>query len=298
MAVQTHTKLFVACLVAGLITGCSSIRVIRSPDESDTGVRFYRPKPYLLVTPAEPTGRMVNLKLEYLPDFGEEYSAHIRGKTSIALKDGWNLVGVNTKEAPAEKAAPPLPVAPMELPKAVVAATNVPMGYYESIFETYGGKKYLKGWRYVGFTVLGGGRPDTCHKPAANPKCPDGNHIDGCVYGPLYGLVFFNGVMTLRTVDEVANNQLCPVFVNPAPTAAPEVVAPLPDPIRGTEPQPKGEEKGTEIQPKPPTPPDPGQPKTPTPPDPSLPIPKAARRAAEVRKILAELPPLPAGLGR
>src|SRR5262249_10468075 len=96
-----HQKILALCLVAGLTpTGCAWAGAMRAADEGDTGIRYWRPKPYLLVTPADPTGRMVNLKLEYLPDFSEEYSLHLRGKASVALKDGWNLVGVNTKEAP------------------------------------------------------------------------------------------------------------------------------------------------------------------------------------------------------
>ena len=95
---------------------CLRSRWSANPDDGDTGVRFYRPKPYLLVTPADPTGRLVNMKLEYLPDFNEEYSAHVKGKASVALKDGWNLVGVNTKEAPKEKEEPPAKIEDIPLP--------------------------------------------------------------------------------------------------------------------------------------------------------------------------------------
>lgn len=257
-----HKAAFVVFMMAGLtITGCSSVRTIRKPGDNDGGIRYYRPKPYLLVTPAEPTGRMVNLKLEYLPDFNEEYSIHLRGKASVALKDGWNLVGVNTKEAPAEKTEPPVPPQPMPLPAAVVAATNVPIGYYESIFETSGDKKYLKGWRYVGSTVLGGGRPDTCTLKPANPNCPNPGMPDGCVNGPLYGMVFFNGVMTFRQLEEIAGNQLCPMFVDPAPNRTPAAATPppatTPDP---GEIKPKESESGAgEIKRAPlvPTPPSP-----------------------------------------
>ncbi len=260
-----HKSAFVVCMMAGLtIAGCSSVRTIRKPGDNDGGIRYYRPKPYLLVTPAEPTGRMVNLKLEYLPDFNEEYSIHLRGKASVALKDGWNLVGVNTKEAPAEKAEPPVPPQPMPLPAAVVAATNVPIGYYESIFETSGEKKYLKGWRYVGSTVLGGGRPDTCNLKPSNPNCPNVGMPDGCVNGPLYGMVFFNGVMTFRQLEEIAGNQLCPMFVDPAPNRTPAVDTPplAPRPGSGVlEPKPTGAAGGV-LEPTAPAP-------TPPPPAPN-----------------------------
>ena len=75
---NSKRKFVTLCLCTILVTGCTSVKVIRNPDEGDTGIRFFRPKPYLLVTPADPTGRLVNMKLEYLPDFNEEYSAHVR----------------------------------------------------------------------------------------------------------------------------------------------------------------------------------------------------------------------------
>jgi hypothetical protein len=254
-------KIVGLCLSVALITGCTSIKVIRNPDEGDTGVRFYRPKPYLLVTPADATGRLVNMKVEYLPDFNEEYSAHLKGKASVALKDGWNLVGVNTKEAPKEeKAEPPAKIEDIKLPPAVVSATNVPIGYYESVYGMAGSRKFLQGWRYIGMTILGGGQPNVCRVPGHNPNCPPGGGAggaggavgNGCISGPLYGLVFFNGVMTFRQLEEIANNQLCPTFVNPAPPEAAAV--PSPGRINIEQDKPSG---GIEIK-KEATPPLPG----------------------------------------
>ena len=65
-------------------------------------------------------------------------------------------------------------------------------------------------------TTLGGGTPNVCRVPGHNPNCPGGagNTANGCINGPLYGLVFFNGAMTFRQLDEIANNQLCPMYVN------------------------------------------------------------------------------------
>ena len=225
---NSKRKFVTLCLCTILVTGCTSVKVIRNPDEGDTGIRFFRPKPYLLVTPADPTGRLVNLKLEYLPDFNEEYSAHVKGKASVALKDGWNLVGVNTKEAPKDKEEPPAKIEAIPLPPAVVAASNVPIGYYESVYGYNGAKKFLQGWRYIGMTTLGGGTPNVCRVPGHSPNCPPGgNAANGCINGPLYGLVFFNGAMTFRQLDEIANNQLCPMYVNPAPIEAATTPAPL-----------------------------------------------------------------------
>ena len=86
---RLNRKFLAVCVLAGLASGCaSSVKVVKNPAEGDKGIRFFRPKPFLLVTPADPTGRLVNMKLEYLPDYSEEYSAHVKGKASVALKDG------------------------------------------------------------------------------------------------------------------------------------------------------------------------------------------------------------------
>ncbi|HEU5115562.1 MAG TPA: hypothetical protein VFT74_02690, partial [Isosphaeraceae bacterium] len=172
-------RLLLVGLLALVATGCSTVTVTRDPAASDNGIRFYRPKPYLLVTPADPTGRMVNLKLEYLPDFNEEYSAHLKGKKAkVELQDGWNLVAAGVGAAP----PPPSPKEPAvvpppdpKLPAAVVAATNVPMGYYESVYDVYAGRKIFKGWRYIGFLPLGGPTTGPCAipgmTPGPNPNC-------------------------------------------------------------------------------------------------------------------------------
>jgi hypothetical protein len=227
-----------AGLLVGCLAGCQSVRIVKAPGEYDTGVRFYRPKPYLLVTPADPTGRMVNLKLEYLPDYNEEYSAHLKGKkAAVALKDGWNLVGVNMAGPAEEKPPAPAPaVQNLPLPGMVVAATNVPMGFYEAIYEMAGPDKYLKGWRYIGFSVLAGAKPGVPGRTHAPVHCGPGMD-DG-----LYGLVFFNGTMTFRRLEEIAANQLCPSYVRPTPLN-PELPAPTaldrPPVIEGSE-QPTG----------------------------------------------------------
>jgi hypothetical protein len=240
---MTHKSITI-CMFAGLLAGCSSVSVIKDPGPEDTGIRYYRPKPYLLVTPADATGRMVKLKIEYLPDYSEEYSVHPKGKKppQVQLKDGWNLVAVGgpaPPEKPDEAPLPTAPVDPMKVPEYVVAASNVPIGLYEAVFDTDGGKKYLKGWRYVGFSALGGGSPigvdQSCARGPNSPGWggPDGS-APGCptpgasssIPGPLYGLVFFNGVMTFRQLDEIANNMTCPQYLKPIPEPVKPVAAP------------------------------------------------------------------------
>ncbi len=255
---MTHKSMAI-CVFAGLLAGCSSVSVIKNPGPEDSGIRFYRPKPYLLVTPADATGRMVKLKIEYLPDYSEEYSVHPQGKKppQVQLKDGWNLVAVGgpaPPEKPDEAPPPAAPVDPMKVPEYVVAASNVPIGLYEAVFDTACGKKYLKGWRYVGFSALGGGNPigadPNCARGSKSPSFggPDGSIPDGpgfggpdgsipggptrgaassSIPGPLYGLVFFNGVMTFRQLDEIANNMTCPQYLKPIPEPV-QAVAPPP----------------------------------------------------------------------
>jgi len=233
--VMTTPRYLLACLVVGLSAGCAGVSVVKDPGEYDRGIRYWRPKPYLLVTPADATGRMVKIKLEYLPDFSEEYAIIPKGKKppQIQLKDGWNLVAVGGPAPPPEPAeAAPAPAAPAadpnKLPEYVVAATNVPIGYYESVFDKKGEKKFLKGWRYIGMSPLAGGDaigvdPGSMVPPGC-PTPPPGSSMSG----PLYGLVFFNGVMTFRQLDEIANNMTCPQYVKILPEKPEPVVAPPP----------------------------------------------------------------------
>jgi hypothetical protein len=240
-------------MLAVLLAGCSSVSVVKNPGPEDTGIRYYRPKPYLLVTPADATGRMVKLKVVYLPDYSEEYSITPKGKKppQVQLEDGWNLVAVGGPAPPPKPEEPPPPTAPLDqakVPEFVVAATNVPIGLYESVFDVCQGKKQLKGWRYVGMSPLGGGPAigldPSCAQAGAQAmgrNCspngqallgPDGRPLLGpdgtpvnpnaplppsAVSGPLYGLVFFNGVMTFRQLDEIANNMTCPQYLRTIP---------------------------------------------------------------------------------
>lgn len=234
-----YKSLIVGMTLLMSIVGCSSVQVTKDPDERSSGIRFYRPKPYLMVSPADPTGRMVKMKLHYLPDYSDgEYLVKVRGNAKVALQDGWNLVGVNGE-------APSPPNAPQEgaeagggtgaaagdgkLPEMVVAATNVPIGFYESVLEPVGKRKVFRGWRYVGFSVMGGGAtPGDPNLPiCGHPQCPptDGNGR-ACRYPempqPVFGMVAVNGVMTFREIGEIAMNNGCPFYVEtPKPMTDP-----------------------------------------------------------------------------
>ena len=122
------------CLVILFFTvGCVPPRVIVTPNPcADTkGIRYYRPKPYLLIlpfsevttttdpraksAPADETTQkkttvelskindeFVTMQLEYLPDFSEEYAIDVKSgfginETSFRLENGWKLTEINQK---------------------------------------------------------------------------------------------------------------------------------------------------------------------------------------------------------
>lgn len=215
-------------------TACAPrVRVRSNPLPQDTGIRYYRPKPYLLVTSAAQTilsdsgkpirevvdDRFVQIELQYLPDFSEEYSIDVRSGFGIAdvaitLEDGWNLTSINQKldsqtdenvraiaevvrgaagfTNPGERVSNPDAVKP---PPFRVKATNVPLGYYESVIGVDGcGKKRLYGFRYVGFLPY-----QTC------PIAMQGAEFGQCQTTEIYGLVFENGVMVFRPLHQIQN---------------------------------------------------------------------------------------------
>ncbi len=297
--------LALACLLTGMASGCSmmkdTVKVVKNPDASDDGIRYYRPKPYLLVTPADPTGRLVNMKIEYHPDFSEEYSIHPRGKkTQVALKEGWNLTGVNVgPPPPPEDKAPPPPAAAAAaspaVPDMVVAASNVPLGYYESVIGVANGQKYFQGWRYIGFSVVGKPGINPTYPPVgSNPNCPPPLPTADLGNAPLYGLVFFNGVQTFRQVNEIAANQLCPTYVPPFPKPV-AFTGPATVPSTGTTVESNSSNpKETTIDPGGAQPPQTPKPPTPAPPAPDAGgTPRPKPKPDDTAALLLNLPPLP-----
>lgn len=265
-------------LLVGL-TGCTPSTVVRkNPGDFDRGIRFYRPKPYLLIAPAggnvtvketekggessketvTTTGnsdRFVSIRLEYLPDFSEEYSISVRpgfgvNNTEITLTDGWNLTAVNQQ---LDSQTDENVAAAAELVGAisqafgatgssgiktnndqfsggsrpvVVKATNVPLGYYEAILSDYNGKKRLYGWRYVGFAPY-----LQCPTEGFNDDC-----IDCCESDEIFGLVFREGVMTfapLRTMKNTKGHE--------------SIHSPFPGPVQSSASQPETSQMEAEL---------------------------------------------------
>ncbi len=211
-----------------LVTGCTPRVIVRAnPTASDRGIRYYRPKPYLKVEPAEVAIEknqtaivpgVVRISLVYLPDFSEEYAIDIRSGLGIAnvgikLEDGWNLTEISQEldsqtDENVRAAASLLSAVGDVVPTAsssqttaeatfTVPARNVPIGFYESIIARDSrGCKRLYGFRYVGFI------------PFANCPMDMGGRQTACCSDPqsaLYGLSFVNGQMVFLPLDEMAH---------------------------------------------------------------------------------------------
>ncbi|MDA0832105.1 MAG: hypothetical protein O2955_08340 [Planctomycetota bacterium] len=199
-----------SCVCLGCFPGAT---VTKNPTRWNKGIRYYRPKPYLFIQPiaaetkvttetqedatAVPpkkatkttearTGvsdRFVEIKLQWLPDFSEEYAIKVHSgfgtnTTNITLENGWNLTAINqTLDSQTDEnitavsklidsVASGVAGANKNLdgraetakaPDIVVRATDIPLGYYESVIAVDPcGKKQLYGWRYVGFMPYGG----------------------------------------------------------------------------------------------------------------------------------------------
>jgi hypothetical protein len=199
-----------------VLPGClPRTTVHRHPGPRDLGVRYYRPKPYLLIKPMTardglPVDGYVSMEQVTMPDFSEEYSIHVRSglgtnDTEIKLEDGWKLTGLNISvdsqfdeslKAMADviEAVPRATAAASEqLPSMAVRASNVPLGLYEAVVSTGPDcKKRLYGFRYVGFMPY-----------AACPLESCGVEQTGCCAGDIYGLVMEAGVMVFRPLAEV-----------------------------------------------------------------------------------------------
>ena len=212
------------------------VRVLPNPSPHDKGIRYYRPKPYLLVssgvaettvserektvtTKSVPDPKYVNIQLVYLPDFEEEYAIDVRtgfgtADVEITLEEGWNLTGINQKLdsrtsenltaiADLIGAVSKFPAAAatgedssnrkLAAPQCSVRATNVPLGYYESVLgRDAAGRKHLYGFRYIGFMPF-----------AACPQSMKGVECGNCQTTDLYGLVFVNDAMVFRRLSEI-----------------------------------------------------------------------------------------------
>lgn len=239
-------QLLLVLIIAAI--GCTPRTVVtKDPGPFAKGIRYYRPKPYLLISPfypqfetgtngeviewSEPSPEYVNIELQWLPDFSEEYALNVRtglgfANVSVTLEDGWKLTGLNQKldsqfdenitaianliksAAPKGLVAAPSAAANQqgEAVTASVRASNVPLGYYEAILGTDpGGRKQIYGWRYLGFAPY-----ETC------PLGPCGIARTPCNQLDLYGLVFVDGVMTFKQLHSIALTSMATSVASPS----------------------------------------------------------------------------------
>lgn len=237
-------------------TGCASTKVHPHPDACDKGFRFYRPKPYLFIQPAAQAPEhqtcdltYVEMKLEWLPDFNEQYSIRVRAgagdnKTKIILDQGWNLTQIDfaldSKTDDNIKAVTELGTAiasKFGLPSVstasqadahatTVLAKEVPLGFYEAVIDRdANGTKRLYGWRYLGFMPY-----NTCPTDGSGGQCHD------CATSDVYGLVFDHTVKAL--VFKCLNNMHRETFATvcpPPPPPPPPTPCPDPKPTKKSE---------------------------------------------------------------
>ena len=167
-----------------------------------------------------PTVQKISMKLEYLPDFSEEYAINLKpglgsGKFDFKLENGWNLTSLNAETdqqtdeiigsigsligalsgsfgkantGPRASLAPETPATPPTL-----YGSNVPFGFYEAVIACDPhGHKQLYGWRYVGFMPF-----QSC------PVEPRGAQQVCCDTQDIYGMVFVNGVLQFQKIHEI-----------------------------------------------------------------------------------------------
>jgi hypothetical protein len=209
-------------LLLTIMAGCAATRIKKDPGPHDGGLRYYRPKPYLVVQPANNATdpNLVTITLDYLPDYSEEYSVHIRAglglnKTTVKLEHGWNLTDLSVevdskfsenvtafaeliKALPKPGPAGGPPSDPKKAPEITVIAYEVPLGYYEAVISRGpDGVKRMYGWRYVGFAPFA-----PCPLESSGVQCVN------CETADLYGLVTLGNKMYFRKLSDIANTPI------------------------------------------------------------------------------------------
>lgn len=173
--------------------------------------------------PKENLFTKVQMEVKYLPDYNEEYSIRLTpglgiGTLNLTLQDGWNLtnVGQTTDQQTSQilgsiatLAATIKPGAaaaggggkanmlnaPEKNPTLIIdAKKDVPLGFYEPIIATDpSGKKFLFGWRYVGFMPFSG-----C------PVAPVVNeNVVECSTDELWGMVVGKDSIKFQKLSEI-----------------------------------------------------------------------------------------------
>lgn len=130
-------------MLVALLSACGSVQIHRigprgKPVET-TGIRFSRPKPFVLLS-SGPQG--CEAKIVFLPDPNEQYEitpGALGGDVHVTLKDGWQLVALGGKGAPAgndDETSEPLQVTAEGVGQFEAAPLHV--GLYELDLKTRG----------------------------------------------------------------------------------------------------------------------------------------------------------------
>lgn len=225
--------LIVVTALIGTVGCTPKVLVRKSPGDHDGGVRYYRPKPYLKIEPAEIAVSkteskiapgLVRVSLVYLPDFSEEYSISVRSGLGVAdvgikLEDGWNLTEISQEldsqtdenvKAMGSLLSAVGGLIPTSTNQRVaenvsftVPARNVPIGFYESVVgRDPCNVKRLYGFRYLGFMPFAG-CPVEMHGHS-HASCQDPGACGQHPAGSLYGLTFAGGEMVFQPLDVMA----------------------------------------------------------------------------------------------
>jgi len=265
-----HSLCFVVAILVGSVTaaGCLPRTFVRKdPGPRDRGIRYYRPKPYLMVkplvtqssddAPGELKPGFVSIETVMLPDFGEEYSIQIRSglgvnETSVTLTDGWNLTAINAKldsqfdenlSAAAEmvKALPGLSGGGSREAATLggsmqIMALDVPMGLYEAVISRDAhGQKRLYGFRYVGFFPFAPCPIESC---GVAPEACQSSVLYGLVYDKTYRAMVFKELNQL-TVEQEHEMPTATARKPPTPGADVKTTGSPAGPSRPAEPGPQ-----------------------------------------------------------
>lgn len=191
----------------------------RIPQGGDGGLETKFTKD--LAEKEQDTRQKISMKLEYLPDFSEEYAINLKpglgsGNFEFQLENGWNLTSLNAEtdqqtdeiigsigsllgalspsgllEKSPQNPDKSLAKAPSTPP--TIYGSNIPFGFYEAVIACDPrGRKQLYGWRYVGFMPF-----------QACPIQTGGSQQVCCDTQDIYGMVFVNGVLQFQKIYDI-----------------------------------------------------------------------------------------------
>ena len=173
--------------------------------------------------PPDKTAMTVTMRIEYLPDYNEEYSIRVtpglgQASLKVTLQNGWNLNSV--EEATDQKYAEILgsvaslvgaaAKADIKPGYRTIADYDVPLGYYEAVIASdERGCRQMIGWRYVGF-MLGFACPVKAYTNRTDVICDE---------GVMFALVFERGGLRMKRMQDLGTCPGCNVdSTYPAPT--------------------------------------------------------------------------------